>query len=153
MGKNLRQLSERRTNKGWIVVKRFKKMPGYKLALFYGATIMGVGWGFDSFYCATVFDTKKQAKEVVKKHLSEERLLDVSIEPVKDHATLIPEVNSKFKVFYRLEANSSLTELPVRVEMIEASARYHDKQVKKNLREARSYRRKAAILSKVNSRY
>lgn len=88
MGDSLRQLSDRRTLKGWVVLTKNETF-----ALNYGPTLCGRGWGFDWLNRATVFKSKTAACKAIKHILKEEVRRTVLIVSVSNWAILVPSVN------------------------------------------------------------
>lgn len=104
MGESLRQLSDRRSLKGWVVLTRDEMF-----ALNYGPTIVGRGWGFDWLSRATVFKDKTAACRALKHIGEEETRRTARVVSVASVATMQPHINQRGRlVWYAGDARSPM---------------------------------------------
>lgn len=148
---SLNQLSNKKTLDGYIVVKSCGH-DKYYLALNYSNSIVGMRWGFDWVNRATVFKTKKEALKYAC-YIGDIGDPKISVRRVKDFATLIPEINSRYEVTYVAKPIADLVTLDKRVARIIEDADKIEQQANKQLKLSQSLRKKARILANVDSKY
>ena len=100
--RSLRQLNFRRTLQGWVVLTRDER-----LALNYGPTICGRGWGFDWLNRATVFPDKTAACKALKYIGEEETRRVARVVRVSSVAAMYPSVNKRGETVWHAGDKSS----------------------------------------------
>jgi len=104
-------------------------------------------WGFDWFHRGTVFRTKAAATEVWK-HLHSTDKWKSDIVPLKDYAVLVPEVNSKGKLYFKPESKCNGIPLAERVRARHKTADDLYKVIARFQRKAKEMRKAAILLAR-----